>query len=124
MSLTTSPPRVSSSKAVRLEVTSIPGRFLLVGPRILVEIDARPSLRRAQAWERSVRRIEGVEFCRCDGAWTARLSVVGHRLPTRRTIPLGTAVGLGLRGHRLSVCPDTSDTDTDTDGGHRGRLSL
>lgn len=65
MPMTASRPRVRSSSTVRLDVTSLAGRFLLVGSGTVIEIDARPSLERARAWERSVRRIEGVEFCRC-----------------------------------------------------------
>lgn len=116
MSLTAARLRPDSSSAVRLEVTSVPGRFLLVGSYGVVEIDARPSLRRARAWEQSVRRIEGVELCRCAGRWTAETRVVGHRLPARRAVSLGTAIGLGLRGHCLSLCPETLADHVDGEG--------
>lgn len=101
---------------VTLDVASAPGHFLLVGSNGVVEIEARPSLRRARAWEQTVRRIDVVEFCHCDGRWTAEASLVGHRLPVRRAVSVGTAIGLGLLGHSLSLCPATLSDHVDGGG--------
>lgn len=108
----------------RLVPIVAPDRFRFVvrgadeGVRML-DVDGRPAIDHAIAWERCARRIEEVEFCRCRGAWSAWVTVIGRRIPTRRPITIGTALALGLRGSRVTVCPASLD-----EGDDDGRLSL
>ncbi len=120
-------PRARSIPAVatdaQLVVTTTPNRFHLVvdvdGVTECFTIAGRPALRRSTAWERSVRRVHHVDLCRLGDGWRASIHVTGHRLPSCRAISVGTALALGLRGHRLVVCPHTL-----AEGADDGRLPL
>lgn len=126
--LVTVPSRRDRAVGAQIDITSIPGRFVLSshsssGDRAF-EVDGRPSFSSATAWERSVRRVENVRFCDCDDAWRADIEVVGHRIPTRHPIPVGTAIALGLRGHRLTMCAESLIDELDMKGVADGRVSL
>ena len=106
-----------------LSATSTPDRYILSASVPFrpdterhLEIDGSPEFRQAQAWERSVRRIDHVEFCRCDETWHTTIAIVGNRLPLRRPVAMATALALALDGHPLVVCAPTITHEGIQDG--------
>ncbi len=114
--------------AARIEVTPVPGRFVLVGRSggedQVVEIEGRPSFASAIAWERTVRRVERVRFRWLDGRWHADIDVVNHRLPARRSVRVDTALALGLRGHPIVAGCERPVDGRVMEGVDDGRVSL
>jgi hypothetical protein len=104
----------------RFVLTDAPNRHLLdvECPDGIVRLDVHgtPDVGAARLFALSVRRIHLVRFCRTGGHWAATAEVTGHRLPQRRPIPIGTALGLALQGHRITVCADTLERQGVDDG--------
>jgi hypothetical protein len=63
-----------------------------------------PDLRAARRVVSEARRIERVEVVRtADGATSATVTGVWHRLPVTRAVPVATAIGLSVYGVRTLV---------------------
>ncbi|MEP1123199.1 MAG: hypothetical protein ABJH68_04820 [Ilumatobacter sp.] len=106
--------------STRLELTDSPDRYVLAvetdGAPLRFDLEATPSLSGARRFERCVRRVHLIRFCRHADGWSASVEVTGHRLPHCRPVPIGIAVALGLQGRRITVCPDTLASEGVDDG--------
>ena len=61
-------------------------------------VPALPNIGAARRWMKTVKRVSRVEIFISRSGVSAMAEGVGHRLPYRRRVPLGVALGLGELG--------------------------